>query len=498
MISSFTKSSLIHLACILCTSSLYALQNTAVPAGLTPVAKKVAKPLEQSLAGTIHFFNGDSISGQINDWDKDQVAITSPDLIDPVSFSTAEILNITLKDNRNNVIEVGINDDQTTLVINNRDNQQGLHGIITGGFSNIDDKHVTLKTNYAGEVKVLKKFITRMEIDSKKGYLYLGPKSLDEWQNNSIKQTWEYNNNSLIAGSKAGNIAQDLGIPDEASISFDLSWKEDEYITLYLFSSDHEKSRPDNYYQLSLQRGRCSLLKYVSGKQLSHLTSEKVLERRNRFRIQPQRNTAKTKELHAHYDIYMSKVKGEFHIYRNGVKLDTFTDSKPQAEKFGSALHIVSSNKTPIRVKNLSLSNWSGHIPSVVDAETFAKVKGEGERILLKNGDILLGRIGQVRDGLMQIETLYTPLNIPIIRMRSVDLTGSKIKEEPIMYENDIKCWFKDKGWIILKPISIEGNTLTAYHQALGENKYDLNVFKRIDLHIYSKNANASRKSDSW
>jgi hypothetical protein len=149
-------------------------------------------------------------------------------------------------------------------------------------------------------------------------------------------------------------------------------------------------------------------------------------------------------------------------------------------------------------VKNLSLSKWSGHIPSEVDADTFSKVKGDGERILLKNGDILLGRIGKVRDGLMQIETLYTPLNIPIIRMRSVDLTGSKLKEEPIMYENDIKCWFKDKGWIILKPISIEGNTLTAYHQALGENKYDINVFKRIDLHIYNKEANASRRSDSW
>ena len=498
MIPSFTKFTLINLGCILCSSSLYAQQGAAAPAEPIALAKELAKPLEKSLAGTIFFFNGDSISGQINDWNKDQVNITSPDLVAPVSFATSKILNITLKDNRDNAIEVDANEDETTLVINNRDNQKGLHGVIKGGFSNIDDKHVTLKTNYAGEIKVLKKFITKMEIDSKKGYLYLGPKSLDEWHNNSIKQTWEYTNNSLIGGSKAGNIAQDLAIPEEASISFDLSWKDDEYITLYLFSSDHEQSRPDNYYQLNLT-GKCTLLKHVNGKQVSHLTSALQVKRGNRFRIQPRRTIkSTTKQRYAHYDIYMSKVKGEFHIYRNGVKLDTFTDSNPQAAKFGSALHIVSSNKTPIRVKNLSLSKWSGHIPSAVDAETFAKVKGEGERILLKNGDILLGKIGKVRDGLMQVETLYTPLNIPIIRMRSVDLTGTNITEEPIMYPGDIKCWFKDKGWIILKPISIEGNTLTAYHQALGENKYDLNVFKRIDLHIYNKDANSSRKSDSW
>jgi|GEM_PF-1801973 len=498
MISSFTKFTLIHLGCILSTSSLFALQDAAVPA--EPAPKEGAKPLE-SLAGTIFFFNGDSVSGQLSDWDKDQIAITSPDFIDPVTFSTAKILTITLKDNRNTTVEVDTNVNETTLVINNRDNQQGLHGVVKGSFSNIDDKHVTLKTNYAGEIRVLKKFITRMEIDSKKGYLYLGPKSLDEWHNNSIKQTWEYTNNSLLGGSKAGNIAQDLDIPEEASISFDLSWKEDEYIGLYLFSSDHEQSKPDNYYQLNLQRGKCTIIKYTNGRQSYHVKSAKQPNRGNRgnrFPIQPPNNISIIKELYAHYDIYMSKTKGKFYIYRNGVKLDTFTDSTPQPEKFGTALHIVSSSKTPVRVKNLSLSRWSGYIPSEVDAETFAKVKGEGERILLKNGDILLGRIDKVRDGLMQIESLYTQLNLPITRMRSVDLTSSKAKEEPIMYENDIKCWFKDKGWIILKPISIEGHILTAYHQALGENKYDLNVFKRVDLQIYDKNANATRKSDSW
>jgi hypothetical protein len=491
MISSFTKITIIHLSWMLCANSLYALKDTALEDG-------VAMPAEKSLSGTINFFNGDSISGQLTDWHKGQVMITSPYFVDPISFSTAQILNITLKDNRDNTLATGINEDETTLVINNRDNQKGLNGIIKGGFSNIDDKHVTLKTSYAGEIKVLKKFVTRMEIDSKKGYLYLGPKSLDEWYNNSIKQTWEYTNNSLISGSKSGNIAQDLAIPEEAAISFDLSWKNDEYLTLYFFSSDHEQSKPDNYYQLNLQRGKCSVLKYTNGRQVSHLQSEVQRNRNNRFRIRPENNLSDNDDLHAHYEIYMSKTKGEFHIYRNGVKLDTFNDSNPQANKFGTALHIISSDKTPIRVKNLSLSKWSGNIPSEVDAETFAEVKGEGERILLKNGDILLGRIGKVRDGLMQIETLYTPLNIPIVRMRSIDLTAAKLKEEPIMYPEDIKCWFKDKGWIILKPISIKGNTLTAYHQALGENSYDLNVFKRIDLHIYDKNANASRKSDSW
>lgn len=508
MISLYTQFTLIISISLAVTSFTFAQQDSDIilPAATTQAHTVTAVDRAQNnhalkpspLSGTIFFFNGDSITGTITGWTQDHVTIISPDFIDTLIFSTAKILNITLDDNRNNTLEVDPNHDETTLIINNRDNQQGLHGIIKGGFSNIDETHVTLNTNYSGTIKVLKKFVTKMEIDSKKGYLYLGPKNLDQWHNNSIEQHWEYKNNSLIGGDRAGNIAQDLHLPDEASISFDLSWKGDEHLTLYLFSSDHEQTRPDDYYKLNLQRGRCSLFKYIKGSQKSHINSELAKNRGNKFRIQPHNQLTINKQLHAHYDIYMSKAKGEFHVFRNGIKLDTFTDSFPQSDDFGSAIHLVSSNKTPVRLKNISISKWSGHIPSDVDTETFAKVKGDGERILLKNGDILLGKIGKVRDGSMQIETLYTPLNIPILRMRSIDLTSSNVKEEPIMYQNDIKCWFKDKGWIILKPLSINENTLTAYHQALGENKFDLNIFKRIDLHIYDKSANASRKSDSW
>jgi hypothetical protein len=495
--NSFSKISLIKLSSILCAASLCAQQDNPLPVEGEQVAQAV-KPSETKLAGTIYLLSGDSISGTISQWDKDYLVVTSSDFVDPVKFATEKILTIELDDHGITDMGAGPNQDETTLIINNRNNQLGQNETIKGGFSNIDETHVTLNTTYAGEIKVLKKFITKMEIDSKKGYLYLGPNSIDEWQNNSIKQTWEYTNNSLIGGVTAGNIAQDLGTPDEATLSFDLSWKEDEYLTLYLFSSDHEQSDPDNYYKLELRRENCLITKYVDGRQVSHLSSERMLEMQNRFRIEPNRLRSSEKELHARYEIFMSKTKGEFHIFRNGTKLDKLIDSNPQANKFGSALHLISGDRTPIRIKNLSLSNWSGHIPSAVDAETFAKAKGEGERILLKNGDILLGKIGKIVEGLMTVETIYAPLRIPIIRMRSVDLTGSNLKEEPLMYESDVKCWFKDKGWIILKLISIEGNTLTAYHQALGEHKYNLNVFKRIDLQIYNKEANTKRLSDSW
>ena len=451
---------------------------------------------QESITGEITFFNGDSVTGKIDHWDIESIIISSPDLLDPIHFSTAEILHITLQDQASKDIDLTPTDDETTLYINHRDNQKGLQGVIKGGFSNIDDDYVTLETNYSDKIKVEKKFITKMEINSKKGYLYQGPLSLSEWHDNGYASSWEYKNKSLISGTIAGNIAQDMKLPDEVLISFDLSWKNDEHLSLNLFSSDHEQASPDDYYKLNLQRGRCSLYKYLNGDRKSQITSIKKRQD-DPFRNRNRTNININKR-HAHYELYLSKSKGVFHIYRDGIELESFKDSNPAPREFGSALHLLSANNTPIRIKNLNISPWSGYIPTNVDSKKFETIKGEGERILLNNGDVLLGKIAKVSDGVMQVETLYTPLSIPIVRMRSIDLTGSSAKVEPIKYQHDIKCWFKDSGWIILKPISVENNILTAHHQALGKNTFNLNVFKRIDLHIYNNNANTTRKVDSW
>ena len=450
---------------------------------------------DKQITGTVYFINGDSISGEITNWDLKLISISSPDLIEPLTFKTSYISNIIL-DDQLSTEEANEFSDLTSLIIQHRGNQKGLHGVIKGGFSNIDDSHVTLNTSYAGKVKVLKKFVTKMEIDSKKGYLYLGPQSLNEWHSNNTRPQWQYTNQSLISGNATGNIAKDINIPETAVVSFDLSWKKDEELILYLYSSDHEQSRPDDYYKLELKaNNRVTMNKYMSGKRHSDITSKREKERRAHIGIQ--RNIIKD-ALNAHYDIYVSKAQGVFHIFRNGDLVDTITDTNPKPNNFGSAIHLISSNNSPVRIKNLSLAKWSGNLPSDIDHETFAELKGEGQRILLKNGDIFLGKVGSVKNGMIKIETLHTPINLPVVRMRSIDLTTDNKKDEPLMYEADIKCWFKNEDWIILKPISVNGNKLTAYHQALGENEFDINAFKRIDFNIYSHNTTQAPSPDDW
>lgn len=459
------------------------------------IAKKNNLPVK-GMSGTLFFTNGDSISGQLSDWNLETIALTSRGMLEPITFSSEHITNIVL-DDKKIAQEANESEDLTTLRLQHRNGQKGLNGVIKGSFSDIDDTHITLNTNYAGKIKVLKKFTTKMEVDSKKGYLYMGPNSLEEWNSNNIVQSWEYLNQSLISRKSAANIAKDIKIPDSAVISFDLSWKKDEMLDLYLYSSDPTQARPDNYYKFSIRNlNKMNVQKYVSGIKRRDVATK--LEKNIRNFGMNQRLTKTNSAIHAHYDIYMSKTKGEFHIFKNGKKINSFVDGNPQPKNFGSALHLISSHNTAIRVKNLTLARWSGNFPTDTDEQTFADLKGDGQRILLKNGDIFIGKVEAVTEGKMKIETLYTPLNLPILRIRSIDLTSSEKKEEPLMKPADIKCWFKDEGWIILEPLSINGSKLTAYHQALGKNEFDLNTFKRIDLNIYETDVISPNSPEHW
>ena len=199
----------------------------------------------------------------------------------------------------------------------------------------------------------------------------------------------------------------------------------------------------------------------------------------------------------ARYNIYVDKVKGSIHVFINGNLINTFLDPNPSPDKFGTGVHFISGENKPTKISKISLSKWSGNMPSNKDRDAFAKLKGSGQRILLRNGDAIIGKTGSIDKGLMNIETEFGPMKLRVAGMRTIDLSDTP-EDGPKMYKEDIKLYLKEGGWIIVKPISLSGSKLTAFHQAFGENIFDLNAFKTIDLHVYSDKHNNARKTDDW
>lgn len=83
----------------------------------------------------------------------------------------------------------------------------------------------------------------------------------------------------------------------------------------------------------------------------------------------------------------------------------------------------------------------------------------------------------------MTVETEYTPIRIPLSRIKSLSL--GEIGEQPRMYEQDVRAWFHDGGHITLKLESFKDGKITGFSQAFGDISIDLNAFSKIDFHIY-------------
>ena len=93
----------------------------------------------------------------------------------------------------------------------------------------------------------------------------------------------------------------------------------------------------------------------------------------------------------------------------------------------------------------------------------------------------------------MIIETEFTPIRVPIDRIKSLSLGDSG--EEPKKYQKDIRAWFHSGGHVTLKLATFKGDKITGYSQALGDVSFDLSAFSRIDFHIYDNKANETRKN---
>ena len=91
----------------------------------------------------------------------------------------------------------------------------------------------------------------------------------------------------------------------------------------------------------------------------------------------------------------------------------------------------------------------------------------------------------------MIIETEYTPIQIPIKRIKTLSL-GS-IGEEPKKYSQDVRAWFHEGGHVTLKLATFKDDKISGFSQAFGEVSFDLRAFSKIDFHIYDKKHNDKR-----
>ncbi|MFC5051485.1 hypothetical protein ACFPK9_12810 [Rubritalea spongiae] len=430
---------------------------------------------------TLHFVNGDTLSGKLLQLEEDSVTFQADALIEQIDFDRPQILKLTLPHSPENT-ETHNASHLAVLTLEDRFYPKGERDQLKGKLLQITDDFVELHTTYAGVLKVDRSLIYSLDIKNPENITYSGPNSMEEWNVIGTTPSWTFANKALVTGLNDNSVAIELDFPKLSHLSFTVDRKKNIDLSVLLFADSVDTENPSNYYDLTINSNYLSMRKYVEKGRSEALT-----------RISSSRATTLGEKIP--YNIYADLNSGEFHIFVSGELIASFSDPAPDAASMGNALHFRSHRGYEMRIRDIKLAQWNGTLPTVEDSSN-SPVDDSGNLIKLSNGDALAGEIKKTDELNIKVETKHAAFDVPISSISSIHLTP-KEENHPRADTYDLKAYFKSGGWIILDPISLDSETLVGNHEAIGDVSFDLDAFDKIEFNIYDRKLNKLRE-DTW
>ena len=441
----------------------------------------VARPTPDEgneLLGTLKFANRDRLSGKPQGIDENGNLKWHADFLhQPIPIKRSAILEMRLQ---------GLSQPrpdeahQALLQLTNGDT-------LRGQLDALDEDHVTLKTWYGGDLRIRRTMASDLEIQRAQRTIYSGPADLDSWTIEGEKDAWKLGDGALSATKGAG-IAREIQTPERCHIQFDLAWRSSLRFRVLLLSDDGETTQPDNCYDLVCQR------RFV------YLRKRWVARAAGGSKIVGQANIAELAEKEkVRFEFYLDRSVGTIALYVDGRQAQVWTDENPKAGTFGNWLHFISEDFYPIQVSRIRVSPWKGELPENTASATAEaeEEEAEGQKIRLQNGDVVVGDVGLIENGVLAVDTEFCKMKIPVDRMRTIDLSQGDY-EEPIRKKGDVRAWLHEGGRITFRLDSFSKDTLRGYSQTFGDVEFKLKAFSRLEFNIYNEDLEALRGSGNW
>ena len=432
---------------------------------------------EHPVKGSLTFANEDKISGTPEGIDEDgNLRWSAAFLHQAIPVKPSSIVEMRLEGGSSPKEEDG---HQALLLLTNGDT-------LRGQLDALDEEHVTLKTWYGGPLKIRRTMASDLEIQRANQTIYSGPEDLDSWVIEGEKDAWSLNGGSLSSNKGAG-IAREIKTPDRCRIQFDLAWRSSLRFRVLLLSDEGSTTQPDNCYDLVCQR------RFV------YLRKRWVDRAAGGSKIVGQANIAELAEKeNVRFEFFIDRKEGTIALYVDGRQAQVWTDENPEAGSFGNWLHFVSEDFYKVRVSRIRVSPWKGQLPETAQIEEDAEDEElEGQKIRLQNGDTVVGDVGLIKDGVLAVETPFCKMNIPVDRMRTIDLSEGDY-EEPIRKKGDVRGWLREGGRITFRLDAFSKDTLTGYSQTFGNVEFKLSAFSRLEFNIYNEELESLRGNGNW
>jgi hypothetical protein len=432
--------------------------------------------------GILRFNNDDFLPGEMIATEGENIIWSSPLLQKLTSFSINDISHISYSQNssgnRNDSYEVEV-------VFNadiNQQQQRKNNDTLSGKLIELNDKVVVLNTWYGGIISVRKSMIQSLKIKNLKQPLYSGPKSSQEWQSYPESDSWNFQDRSLTS-AKLCSIARNFPeLTNAFHLRFHIEWEKKLNINLLLCTKDIKPESLSSHYMLTLDSGSISLQRknYKENLGAEGLIGDYL------------QNQIIQNNQQCWIDVFVDRATGLISLFINDELIKEWTDQN-LPYPIGKSIHIKKqTDLDEMKISHISLTPWDTTLSNeklliTVNSLDNPKPIGNEKKMVLSNGDIILGDIKKIEGEKIFLATRYKNLELSLEKLKFIEIKED-IRNERVLKKGDVRAWFEDGSHITfrLDGITPEGDLIT-YSQCYGIANFNQSAFTRIDLHPYHR-----------
>ncbi len=353
--------------------------------------------------------------------------------------------------------------------LTNGDELRGRVRILDAEAMNLDDTP-------AGSLRLQRAMIAEFSPSGGAGEVfYEGPVSLDEWSlRGDRSRQWAFIDGGLVPlnPSPLGRVIENMG--DRVRIEFTIEWKFGPgYLSFWFFHEKPEEPQGDAYMlnivasqRLDLNRMRVG----GGGQSLGGVEIGEMTGGGGAMRVV----------------IYADRRQGEIAVSINGRLVRQWKDSR-DFKGTGRAITFMPQGGRDVRLTDIRVSRWTGRLPQATDAAE----KTDSDTVLLANGDTMSGRVLDLREGRLRVETPFAPFEVPADRVMLVSLAGDT-RLRARRRANDVRLRLAGGGQVTMTLLEMDGTTLRGESENFGRVEWPLAAVQRIEFNLYGDHAQRS------
>ena len=419
---------------------------------------------------TLRFRNGDSLRGHLISIDP-QNGITwrrrgvKPDL----HIQPDEVLRVTIQPGQPLTHKLH----RSRVLFTNGDQ-------LAGDVIAMNDQVLTLKTSYAGTLKIKRPALRVIHPGETTGkIIYEGPADPKGWVNNTNAPIpdrqkapassvhWSYHQGGFDSKGSSAILARNFpDLPDRAKLDFDVNWTSSLSLYINLHTDTFVGYSSGNTYSLRLNQTSAMLYKYESAP--NRRTSARVGNSKN-YRI----DSANARQ--ARISIRIDKPRHTIALVINHRLIAQWTDNGPFAGK-GNGIMFTSRTSSPMRLHAIRFSNWDGALPATTTA-TFAD---DHDHLRLINNDTFSGQLHAISEGKATFTSAFSKkLPIPLSRISTITLTGKDTASAPMAAA--VRFTLRNRGRLTAQLLQWKDRQAKLRHPDIGEFNLDAALITALD-----------------